>query len=184
MVRLLLMIAFAASATRGAPIPTDKLDVATTLKYADVDTASKSIVDDKESLGASESRKTLSSTKAVPKADSTLTARYITPANKTSHGGRKLSPPSVVSGMGLAFTTDGNNVKMCSEHNGNYWSGGSWNNYGDQPTSEDCQKKCLDDPDCPFVLFRPANRFCTKYTACTRSPGIDWNWADDQVFRK
>ena len=123
MLRLLLMIAFATCATRGAPIQNDIPDV-------------------------------------------TITA----PA---------------VSGMGLAFTTDGNNVKMCSEHTtGGYWSGGSWNNYGDQPTSEDCQQKCLDDPDCAFVLFRPANRFCTKYTACTRSPGIDWNWADDQVFRK
>ena len=132
MVRLLLMIAFAASATRGAPIPTDKLDVATTLKYADVDTASKSIVGDKEALGASESRKTLSSTKAVPKADSTLTARYITPADKTSHGGRKLSPPSVVSGMEtatlamvLAMASMSNEPKATGGAKGGAWMVGA-----------------------------------------------------------
>lgn len=81
--------------------------------------------------------------------------------------------------MVLDFITDGNDVKMCSEHNG---QGYVWNNYGAQPDSDACKEECINDSDCAFVLFRPSNRYCTKFPSCTRTR--QWGWAGDQVYVK
>ena len=90
--------------------------------------------------------------------------------------------------MNLQFVTDASGV-FCKEHDSCYWGWGlcaqgwGWNNYGAQPDLTACQLKCIRDYSCNYVVYRPANRFCTKYSSCAPQ-GRNWGWTGDEVYKK
>ena len=57
-----------------------------------------------------------------------------------------------------------------------------WNNYGATDTAALCQRKCLADDKCNFVVWRPSNKYCSGYSECKRT--ANWNTALDMVYSR
>lgn len=52
-----------------------------------------------------------------------------------------------------------------------------WGNFGRGKTESECQKACLDQPSCKFVVFNLRTRVCTEFDHCDapRKSGAKWS---------